>query len=110
MVDDIVQSCCVGVWELSHEIDEIAGAETVLTALRVKTHDRRCRFVMAVNIFSAMPLRKRNYNIQAAISLRDSLTTMLLISLSRCHFHGPPLRRADLSPKRRGRGLACAFC
>ena len=25
-------------------------------------------------------------------------------------FRGPPLRRADLSPTRRGRGLACAFC
>ena len=25
-------------------------------------------------------------------------------------FRGPPLRRADLSQKRRGRGLACAYC
>src|SRR5262249_1119656 len=25
-------------------------------------------------------------------------------------FPGPPLRRADLSPERRGRGLACAYC
>src|SRR5215510_2132731 len=25
-------------------------------------------------------------------------------------FRGPPLRRADLSPTRRGRGLACAYC
>jgi uncharacterized membrane protein len=41
--------------------------------------------------------------------LKASLTTMLLTSLSRCHFHGPPLWRPDLSPKRRGRDWHARF-
>ena len=32
------------------------------------------------------------------------------LDLSQRRFRGPPLRRADLSPARRGRGLACAYC